>query len=189
MPEPAAPDNDVPQQDVEYLLNHAEEALESIRTASEAELPEGVSAFRLEEFAGAQASSENAPLDLVRDVELDLKIELGRTHMYLEDVLKLRKGSVVPLDKLAGGWLVSGVDLDDVPADGLRRSQQGARPHPRLQVDVILVQDGHSSYSVDTDVHSQVGQIVGHLYAQHVLPRIHKVLLLDQGLFHVGALV
>ena len=35
-------------------------------------------------------------------MELDLKIELGRTHMYLEDVLKLRKGSVVPLDKMAG---------------------------------------------------------------------------------------
>ena len=41
-------------------------------------------------------------MDLVCDVELDLKIELGRTHMYLEDVLRLRKGSVVPLDKLAG---------------------------------------------------------------------------------------
>ena len=41
-------------------------------------------------------------MDLVRDVELDLRIELGRTHMYLEDVLKLRRGSVVPLDKMAG---------------------------------------------------------------------------------------
>ena len=35
-------------------------------------------------------------------MELDLKIELGRTQMHLEDVLKLHKGSVVPLDKLAG---------------------------------------------------------------------------------------
>ena len=39
---------------------------------------------------------------MIRDVELDLKIELGRTHMYLEDVLKLSRGAVVPLDKLAG---------------------------------------------------------------------------------------
>ena len=31
-----------------------------------------------------------------------MRIELGRTHMYLEDVLQLRKGAVVPLDKLAG---------------------------------------------------------------------------------------
>ncbi len=42
-----------------------------------------------------------ATLDLVRDVELDLKIDFA-DHMYLEDVLKLRRGSVVPLDKLAG---------------------------------------------------------------------------------------
>jgi flagellar motor switch protein FliN/FliY len=33
---------------------------------------------------------------------LDLKIELGRTQMYLEEVLRLKRGSVVPLDKLAG---------------------------------------------------------------------------------------
>jgi flagellar motor switch protein FliN/FliY len=65
-------------------------------------LPQGVSAFQLQEFSGAPASTETTTLDLVRDVELNLKIELGRTHMYLEDVLKLRKGSVVTLDKLAG---------------------------------------------------------------------------------------
>jgi len=35
-------------------------------------------------------------------VELDLRIELGRTQMYLEDVLQLRRGAVVALDKLAG---------------------------------------------------------------------------------------
>ena len=29
-------------------------------------------------------------------------IELGRTEMYVEDVLKLAEGSVVELDKLAG---------------------------------------------------------------------------------------
>ncbi|MGH7194273.1 MAG: flagellar motor switch protein FliN, partial [Candidatus Saccharimonadales bacterium] len=47
-------------------------------------------------------NTERSTLDLIRDVELDLRIEFGRTHMSLEDVLKLRKGSVVPLDKLAG---------------------------------------------------------------------------------------
>ncbi len=101
-PAPQAGGGDaVPQQDIEFLLNQAEQALESIGTSSD-DLPQGVAAFRLEDFSGAPASSENATFDLVSDVELDLKIELGRTHMYLEDVLKLRKGSVVPLDKLAG---------------------------------------------------------------------------------------
>ena len=34
--------------------------------------------------------------------ELDVKIELGRTEMYIEDVLGLAPGSVVELDKAAG---------------------------------------------------------------------------------------
>jgi len=92
----------MPQADVDFLLNQAEAALASVNSAAGGDLPGGVTSFRLEEFSGAPASTEMATLDLIRDVELDLKIELGRTHMYLEDVLKLRKGSVVPLDKLAG---------------------------------------------------------------------------------------
>lgn len=46
----------------------------------------------------AQASS----IDMLRDVELNVKIELGRSRMLVEDVLKLAEGSVVELDKLAG---------------------------------------------------------------------------------------
>ena len=89
------------QGDVEYLLDQAEKALESV-SAGAGELPGGVISFQLQEFGWVPASTENATIDLISDVELDLKIELGRTNMYLEDVLKLRKGSVVPLDKLAG---------------------------------------------------------------------------------------
>jgi len=99
-PPSSSDDGLMPQGDIEYLLNQAEQALKSIQSPSPA--PTGVASFRLQEFLGAPPSSENTTLDLIRDVELDLKIELGRTHMYLEDVLKLRKGSVVPLDKLAG---------------------------------------------------------------------------------------
>lgn len=101
-PRPSSPGEEaVAQADLEYLLSQAERALESI-DAAPGPVPTGVASFRLEEFSGAPASQEVATLDLIRDVELDLKIELGRTNMYLEDVLKLRKGSVVPLDKLAG---------------------------------------------------------------------------------------
>ncbi len=95
-------DSSVTPRDMEFLLSQAEQALRSIDAPQENSLPSGVLQFRLEEFSGAPASNDNATLDLIRDVELDLKIELGRTHMYLEDVLRLRKGSVVPLDKLAG---------------------------------------------------------------------------------------
>jgi flagellar motor switch protein FliN len=98
---PMLSDDGIPRADIEFLLNQAEQALESINAAPGVS-PPGASPYDLKELSGAAASTETATLDLIRDVELDLKIELGRTHMYLEDVLKLRKGSVVPLDKLAG---------------------------------------------------------------------------------------
>lgn len=50
---------------------------------------------------GAHARPET-PLDLLDDVELDVRIELGRTEMYIQDVLRLGVDSVVELDKLAG---------------------------------------------------------------------------------------
>jgi flagellar motor switch protein FliN/FliY len=104
-PPPAAPpepEADIAPHDIDYLLTQAERALQSVDAVGEGGLPSGVSSYRLEEFSGGPDAAETATLDLVRDVELDVKIELGRTQMYLEDVLRLRKGSVVPLDKLAG---------------------------------------------------------------------------------------
>jgi len=99
---PPPDDTSLAPGDLDYLLNQAEQALASVQSGGSATPPPGVTAFRLEELNGASPSQDNATLDLIRDVELDLKIELGRTNMYLEDVLRLRKGSVVPLDKLAG---------------------------------------------------------------------------------------
>lgn len=102
-PPPAAPaaDDAVSQADIELLLQQAEQALASVEQPT-GQAPSGARPFALPEFNAAPAAQDNATLELLRDVELDLKIELGRTQMYLEDVLKLRKGSVVSLDKLAG---------------------------------------------------------------------------------------
>ena len=58
--------------------------------------------YRLEELIGSEGPPEKVSMDLLRDVTLDLKIELGRTRMHLDEILQLRKGSVVTLDKLAG---------------------------------------------------------------------------------------
>ena len=87
--------------DINYLMSQTKQALESIDSPSLPQL-EGLAEFKLEEFPGSPPSTEHATLDLLRDVELDLKIELGRTQMYLDEVLRLKRGSVVPLDKLAG---------------------------------------------------------------------------------------
>jgi flagellar motor switch protein FliN/FliY len=90
----------LPASDIEFLFKQAEQALASVQ--GPLPTPPGVTPYKLVDFGGAPPSTENATLDLLRDVELDLKIELGRTHMYLEDVLRLSKGAVVPLDRLAG---------------------------------------------------------------------------------------
>jgi flagellar motor switch protein FliN len=58
--------------------------------------------FKLPSFPTAPADSNTSNIELLRDVELNVKIELGRARMLVEDVLKLAEGSVVELDKLAG---------------------------------------------------------------------------------------
>ncbi len=97
----AAPAADADRSSIESLLDEAQSALTSLNE-SPAPLPEGVKPFELADLFGAAPANEQASLDLLRDVQLDLKIELGRTQMHLDDVLRLKQGAVVTLDKLAG---------------------------------------------------------------------------------------
>lgn len=85
--------------DSESLLNQAESALREVEETLRA--PK-MQQYRLEELIGSDGPPEKVSMDLLRDVTLDLKIELGRTRMHLDEILQLRKGSVVTLDKLAG---------------------------------------------------------------------------------------
>jgi flagellar motor switch protein FliN/FliY len=54
--------------------------------------------------ARSQAGSggNTANLNLLLDVTLTLSVELGRTQMYIKDVLQLSEGTVVELDKNVG---------------------------------------------------------------------------------------
>ncbi len=57
----------------------------------------------LPDFASRPRTGSGAgPIELLSDVDLSVKVELGRTEMLVEDVLQLGEGSVVELDKLAG---------------------------------------------------------------------------------------
>jgi len=58
--------------------------------------------FKFPGFQHVLHDGQVSSIDLLRDVELNVKIELGRSRMLVEDVLKLSEGSVVELDKLAG---------------------------------------------------------------------------------------
>ena len=86
-------------QSAEKLLEEAENALQQAEASLQGPQP---TPFRLEELIGEGGPPEKTSMDLISDVDLDLKIELGRTQMHLDEVLKLRKGSVDTLDKLAG---------------------------------------------------------------------------------------
>lgn len=64
---------------------------------------DGAEAVKLPAFEGLGTNGAPAgDLDLLADVNLQVKVELGRTRMLVEDVLRLSDGSVVELDKLAG---------------------------------------------------------------------------------------
>ncbi len=82
------------------------------RTMSEqpANAASTVASAPLREFAD-DSTCDAVALDKVGDVELDVSIELGRTEMALEDVVKLQAGMVVTLDTLVG-------DLVDVVVNG-----------------------------------------------------------------------
>ena len=50
----------------------------------------------------AQAPAQARSVEFLLDVPLQVTVELGRTKMRIGDLLRLAKGSVVELDKLAG---------------------------------------------------------------------------------------
>jgi flagellar motor switch protein FliN/FliY len=83
----------------ETILEQAEAALRDVEESLRAP---NVKKYDLEELIGSDGPPEKVSIDLLRDVQLELKIELGRTRMSLDEILQLRKGSVITLDKLAG---------------------------------------------------------------------------------------
>ncbi len=69
--------------------------------------PESTAASSAGQGATVRATPSLAGLSMLREVELEVSVELGRTQMTLADVLGLHIGSVVELDRPAG----SPVDL------------------------------------------------------------------------------
>lgn len=89
------------QNDLAAMLIAEAQAAGAQKDATRAPLP-ATSQFDLPAFQAAISESQASSIDLLRDVELNVKIELGRSRMLVEDVLKLNEGAVVELDKLAG---------------------------------------------------------------------------------------
>ena len=54
---------------------------------------------------GRAAGAAGGSLDMLKDVSLNVRIELGRARMSVEDIVALQGGSVVTLDRLAGDYV------------------------------------------------------------------------------------
>lgn len=54
------------------------------------------------ELAFEEATSGEVPLSMLMDLSLPVSIELGRTSMTVQEILRLGRGSVIQLERLAG---------------------------------------------------------------------------------------
>jgi flagellar motor switch protein FliN/FliY len=98
----AAPPVDQPVDSAGEPSNEAAAGTEEERGSTDAAESAGET-LRLPDFAKGDEEADLAQkIDLLNNVSLRVKIELGRTRMLVEDVLKLGEGSVVELNKLAG---------------------------------------------------------------------------------------
>jgi flagellar motor switch protein FliN len=88
------------QASIDELLKQAN--FEDPATIAPAQTPLPTQPFDLPSFQQSMHEAQGSSIELLRDVDLNVKIELGRARMLVEDVLKLGEGSVVELDKLAG---------------------------------------------------------------------------------------
>ena len=63
----------------------------------------GVKPAVLPDLSGAGDVPPAKPsIELVRDIEVVLTVELGRTEMLVQDIMELTPGKVLELDRLAG---------------------------------------------------------------------------------------
>lgn len=82
---------------MQAALSDAQSSLNEIK-----ETVDGGDASAADTPTDGDASGVVTGLEMLGDVDLHVMVELGRTEMLVEDVLKLASGSVVELDKLAG---------------------------------------------------------------------------------------
>ncbi len=52
-----------------------------------------------------KSASQKSNMDFILDIPLEISVELGRTTLMINDLLKLGQGSVVELSKVAGETL------------------------------------------------------------------------------------
>ncbi len=69
------------------------------------QIGEGVDQFEFSDLNDEKLSQSASNIDFLLDIPLEISIELGRTTMLINELLKLGQGSVVELAKFAGETL------------------------------------------------------------------------------------
>jgi flagellar motor switch protein FliN/FliY len=62
----------------------------------------GARAPQFTDFEQTMLGSTEVPIGMLLDLTLPVSIELGRTSMTVQEILRLGRGSVIQLDRLAG---------------------------------------------------------------------------------------
>jgi flagellar motor switch protein FliN len=91
------------------LLRQAQQHLSEAMSSNNDLPPESTRPPRSYSFRplAAEPTSTSSPLDglsaaTINDLELEVSLELGRAELTIEELIALREGAVVPLDKQAG---------------------------------------------------------------------------------------
>ncbi|WP_099187630.1 flagellar motor switch phosphatase FliY [Tepidibacter mesophilus] len=68
------------------------------------ESPVNVQPVKFESFESPNINSNNMPenIDIIKDVLLNVTVELGRTRKSIDDILEFSPGTIIELDKLVG---------------------------------------------------------------------------------------
>ena len=69
---------------------------------AESAIDAAAQAPQLTDFVSPSLGTTEVPINILLDLTLPVAIELGRTNMTVQEILRLGRGSVVQLDRLAG---------------------------------------------------------------------------------------
>ena len=91
--------------DIDKLLEQAQNAISELQNETAVEIqsttekPTEPQKASLSTIISAFSTPDSAVnLNAIKDLQLDVRVVLGEVEMTLEDVMRLRKGSVVPLN-------------------------------------------------------------------------------------------
>ncbi len=89
------------QAELDALMDSAKAGTPTAPTGGD-EQDDSISAPAFAELGVGSSNNSEVPLSMLLDLTLPVSIELGRTSMTVQEILRLGRGSVIQLERLAG---------------------------------------------------------------------------------------